>query len=208
MSKHLIVSGIGTEVGKTVVSAIIAEALGMDYWKPIQAGDLEDTDSHKVASWISNPTERIHPEAFRLNTPASPHYSAELDSITIRKEDLIIPKSKKPILIEGAGGLMVPINQKETLLDVFADWQIPVILVSRHYLGSINHTLMSIQALKDRNIPIAGILFNGEENLPSEEIIEKIGGVHILGRIAQSNEVNAEFIAEQARKLKEALKTI
>ncbi|MFT5970999.1 MAG: dethiobiotin synthetase [Flavobacteriales bacterium] len=208
MSKHLIVSGIGTEVGKTVAAAIIAEALGMDYWKPIQAGDLENTDSHKVASWISNPKERMHPEAFRLNIPASPHYSAELDGITIQKEALVIPESHNRLLIEGAGGLMVPINQQETLLDVFADWQIPVILVSRHYLGSINHTLMSIQALKDRNIPIAGILFNGEENLPSEEIIEKIGGVHIIGRVDQSNEVNAQFISEQAQKLKEALKAI
>ncbi len=205
MNSHLVVSGIGTEVGKTVAAAIIAETLGMDYWKPVQAGELHDTDTDKVSRWISNGTNRVHPESFRLQTPASPHYAAAIDGVKIEINALKIPQTEGSLLIEGAGGLMVPLNDHIHYLDVFKQWNIPVVLVSRHYLGSINHTLLSIAALKAHHIPIAGVLFNGEENQATESIIKIQGQVPILGRISETETVDAAFIQKEAARLKPAV---
>jgi dethiobiotin synthetase len=199
--KRFVVSGIGTEVGKTVASAILAEALEAHYWKPVQAGDLDNTDTMKVQRWTSK--VNCLPERYKLNTPASPHYAAAVDGITISPSDFQIPESDRNLVIEGAGGLMVPLNNEGLLyIDLFEKWQVPVILVSRHYLGSINHTLLSVDALQKRSIPIAGILFIGDENKATEEIITAITKVKILKRIPFTEEINAKFIQEQAAEYK------
>lgn len=199
--KRFVVSGIGTEVGKTVASAILAEALEAHYWKPVQAGDIDNTDTMKVQRWTSK--VKCLTERYKLKTPASPHYAAAIDGITISSSDFQIPESDRNLVIEGAGGLMVPLNNEGLLyIDLFEKWQVPVILVSRHYLGSINHTLLSVDALQKRSIPIAGILFIGDENKPTEEIITAITKVKILGRIPLAEEINAKFIQEQAAEYK------
>tara|TARA_Y100000589_G_scaffold291166_1_gene294430 strand:- start:35941 stop:36552 length:612 start_codon:yes stop_codon:yes gene_type:complete len=201
MSNHkYIVTGIGTDVGKTIVSAILAEKLKADYWKPVQAGN-EQTDSNTVKLLISNAKTKIHPECYSLKTPASPHYAAQLENILISPDDLKIPETDNHLIIEGAGGIMVPLNNEKTFLDVFKQWNLPVILVSRHYLGSINHTLLSIDILKQVDIPIKGIIFVGEENKPTETVIENISGINILGRIDYFNELNAENIKKATDKI-------
>lgn len=199
--KRFVVSGIGTDVGKTVASAIISEALEANYWKPLQAGDLDNTDTMKVQRWTSK--VNCFKERYKLRTPASPHYAASVDGITISPADFQIPESDRNLIIEGAGGLMVPLNNEGLLyIDLFEKWQVPVILVSRHYLGSINHTLLSVEALQKRSIPIAGILFIGDENKATEEIITAITKVKKLGRIPLAQEINAKFIQEQAAEYK------
>ena len=200
---RFVVSGIGTGVGKTVASAIITKALDAKYWKPVQSGDLHDTDSMKVREWTSC---EILPERYALEYPASPHWSAEMEGVKIQKEDFLIPDVTGPLVIEGAGGLMVPLNYDGLLyIDLFQEWNIPLIVISRHYLGSINHTLLTIEALQKRNIPIEGILFIGDEHLPTETIIQKLSGVRIMGRIPEVEEVNAEFVSQQAELLRPSL---
>lgn len=197
MQKYII-TGIGTEVGKTVVSAIVSEALRANYWKPVQAGDLDFSDSMKVDAWTDN--VNILEERYRLKTPMSPHAAADIDGISIASHDFQVP-DVNPLVIEGAGGLMVPLNQTGlTYLDVFQKWNLPVILVSRHYLGSINHTLMSVDALKQRGIEIKGIIFVGDEHPTTESIILKSTGLPMIIRIPMTNEVNKDFVMEQAKR--------
>jgi dethiobiotin synthetase len=193
-----IISGIGTDVGKTVASAIIAQALDATYWKPVQAGDLHFTDSMKVDRWTDDKVA-VLAERYRLNEPMSPHAAAEIDGVSIQTGDFEIPTVSGNLIVEGAGGLMVPVNTNGLVyIDLFQDWNIPVILISRHYLGSINHTLLSVEALRSRNIPIQGIVYVGDENTHTESIIAKITGLTVIGRIPLVNEVNASFIKEQA----------
>ena len=197
MQKYII-TGIGTEVGKTVVSAIVAESLRANYWKPVQAGDLNHSDSMKVDNWTDN--VNVMDERHCLKTPMSPHAAAEIDGVRIASHDFQIP-DVEPLVIEGAGGLMVPLNESGlTYLDLFQKWNLPVILVSRHYLGSINHTLMSIDALKQRSIPIKGIIFVGDEHPTTESIILKTTGIALIARIPLTNEVNKDFITEQSKR--------
>jgi dethiobiotin synthetase len=197
MSKYII-TGIGTEVGKTVVSAIVSEALRATYWKPVQAGDLDFSDSMKIEAWTDN--VKVLEERFLLKTPMSPHAAADIDGISIQSHDFRIPEAD-PLIIEGAGGLMVPLNQNGlTYLDLFKKWSLPVILVSRHYLGSINHTLMSVELLKQRNIPIKGIVFIGDEHPTTEAIILKSTELSMLVRIPMTEEVNKEFVIQQANR--------
>lgn len=205
MKRRYFITGIGTEVGKTVASAIITQALEGDYWKPIQAGDLDCSDSLKVQDWKDNSKSIFHPEAYRLNHPMSPHAAADRDGVEIQLSSIKIPETENHLVIEGAGGLLVPLNQKETILDLIAQIDCEVILVSRHYLGSINHTLMSIELLKQRNIPIKGILFNGAENKDTESIIKKMGRIEIIGRIDELENLNKSTINSVAQRLKEAL---
>ncbi|WP_300566695.1 dethiobiotin synthase [Flavobacterium sp.] len=180
----LFITGISTDVGKTIASAIITEALEADYWKPIQAGDLHHSDSDKIKNYISNPTTVIHENSYRLNTPASPHLAAELDGITIDLKKIKEPSTKNHLVIEGAGGIFVPLNEKDTVVDLIQkDYK--VIVVSRHYLGSINHTLLTIEALQNRKIKVDGIVFSGDENKATEDIIIKKTGVSFIGRIEQ-----------------------
>jgi dethiobiotin synthetase len=197
MNKRFVISGIGTGVGKTVVSAIIAEHLKSGYWKPVQAGDLDQSDAITVSSLTS--MVQIIEERYKLTEPMSPHAAAEIDGVMITEADLMIPDYDGDLVIEGAGGLMVPLNNNGlTYLDVFEKWKVPVILVSRHYLGSINHTLLSIDALQKRNIEIEGIVFVGEENKPTEEIILHNSGLKMICRIPEVEEVDRSFIEEQA----------
>lgn len=197
MQKYII-TGIGTEVGKTVVSAIVSEALRANYWKPVQAGDLDFSDSMKVDAWTDN--VNILEERYRLKTPMSPHAAADIDGISIASHDFQVP-DVNPLVIEGAGGLMVPLNQTGlTYLDVFQKWNLPVILVSRHYLGSINHTLMSVDALKQRGIEIKVIIFVGDEHPTTESIILKSTGLPMIIRIPMTDEVNKDFVMEQAKR--------
>jgi dethiobiotin synthetase len=203
---NFIISGIGTDVGKTVVSAIIAEALEAAYWKPVQAGDLHFTDSMMVNQWTSEKVTVLK-ERYLLNEPMSPHAAAAIDGVSIQAEDVQIPLTDGNLIIEGAGGLMVPLNSDGLLyIDLFEQWKIPVILISRHYLGSINHTLLSAEALKSRNIPVEGIVFVGEENNATESIILNICGLPMIGRIPIAEEVNSAFIAEQAMQMKRYFK--
>lgn len=200
----LFITGIGTDVGKTVASAIITEALEADYWKPIQAGDLDASDSHKIKSYLSNSKTVIHPNSYALNTPASPHLAAELDHITISLEHIQEPQTQNHLVVEGAGGVLVPLNTSDCVIDLIQpDYK--VIVVSRHYLGSINHTLLTIQALKNRNIAIAGIVFSGDENKATESIILNKTGVQCIGRIEQEPYFDKNVIREYADLFQEKL---
>ena len=200
----LFITGISTDVGKTIASAIITESLQADYWKPIQAGDLDHSDSHKIEAFISNKKTVIHPNSYKLNTPASPHLAAQIDGITIDINKITEPNTKNHLVIEGAGGVFVPLNETDCVIDLIKkDYK--TIVVSRHYLGSINHTLLTIEALKNKNITIVGIIFNGEENKSSEEIILKKTGISYIGRIAQEPYFDQNVISEYADVFREKL---
>ena len=200
----LFITGIGTDVGKTIASAIITEALEADYWKPIQAGDLDTSDSYKIKAYLSNDKTVIHSNSYALNTAASPHLAAELDKIVIDLEKIIEPVTENHLVIEGAGGLFVPLNNQDCVIDLIKpDYK--VIVVSRHYLGSINHTLLTIEALKNRNITIAGIVFNGDENKATESIILNKTGIKCIGRINQEPYFNQNVIREYADLFRENL---
>lgn len=200
----LFITGISTDVGKTIASSIIVEALQADYWKPIQAGDLDNSDSHKVKSQISNPKSQIFENSYKLNTPASPHFAAEMDGISIDLKKIIEPKTANHLVIEGAGGLLVPLNETDCIIDLIQkDYK--VIIVSRHYLGSINHTLLTIEALKNRKINIAGIIFNGNENKSTESIILNKTGIKYIGRIDQEPYFDQNVIREYANLFLEKL---
>jgi dethiobiotin synthetase len=202
----IFVTGIGTDVGKTVVSAVLVEALQADYWKPIQAGDLDNSDTQKVQRLVSNTKSQFHQEAYRLNTPASPHYAAELDGIDISLKNIQLPQTNNHLIIEGAGGLMVPINHKgETIIDVIKHLDASVILVSRHYLGSINHTLMSLNVIKSEGLKVEGIIFVGDENKATESIIEKLSGARILGRVPNLTTIDKSTITEVVQSFKSSL---
>ena len=199
MFKQIIVTGIGTDIGKTIVSAILTEALQGSYWKPIQAGDLDASDSLKVKALCSEHIT-ILPETYRLNKAISPHAAANIDGIKI--ENIKIPSINSNLIIEGAGGLMVPLNNDGLLYsDLIKEWNIPVILVSKHYIGSINHTLMTAEILKNKNIQVEGIIFVGDENIPSESIILKLTKLKYITRIPFVKEVTKEFIQKEAFKL-------
>jgi len=200
----LFITGISTDVGKTMASSIIVEALEADYWKPVQAGDLEHSDSHKIGKYISNDKTVIHDNSYKLNTPASPHLAAELDGITIELKQIKEPKTKNYLVIEGAGGLFVPLNDTNCIIDIIQN-DYKVIVVSRHYLGSINHTLLTVEALKNRKIKIAGIIFSGDENKATESIILKKTGIQFIGRIDEEPYFDQNVIKEYADLFRETL---
>lgn len=200
--KRYFVAGIGTDAGKTVVSAVLVEALRADYWKPIQAGDVENTDRMKVQNLVSNTTSVFHPEHYLLPYPLSPHASASLAGVEVHANSIQIPKHTAPLIIEGAGGLLVPINYDILYIDWVEKLHLEVILVSRHYLGSINHTLLSAEALKSRGIKVKGIIFNGNENNYTESVILQHTRFDFLGRIDETDTVTKEFIAQQAQGFK------
>jgi dethiobiotin synthetase len=189
--KHpLFVTGIGTGIGKTLISAILVEKLKADYWKPIQSGDLDSSDTLTVQNLVSNTISVFHPEAYRLTQPYSPHKSAGIDGITIEPEKFSLPETQNTLIIEGAGGLMVPLNDQFLMIDLIKQVDAEVILVSQNYLGSINHTLLSIDALKHRRIPIKGVIFNGPEDSSSETFILNHSQLKKLGHIPQLEKVN------------------
>jgi dethiobiotin synthetase len=203
----LFITGIGTDVGKTIASSIIVEALQADYWKPVQAGDLDNSDSHKIQSYISNSVTVIHENSYKLTTPASPHLAAKLDQITIDIQQIVEPKTANHLVIEGAGGLLVPLNNSDYIIDLIQD-DYKVVVVSRHYLGSINHTLLTLETLQSRNIPVAGIVFSGDEYPSSEEIILSKTNASFIGRIENEPYFDQKVIQYYADKFREPLQSL
>lgn len=204
--KQIFVTGISTDVGKTIASAIIVEALEADYWKPIQAGELEYSDSHKIAELISNHKTVIHENSYALKTPMSPHAAAEIDGIGIETVQIIQPKTENHIVIEGAGGLLVPLNDNETVLDIISPKH-KVIVVSRHYLGSINHTLLTVKTLLNLGHNVS-IIFSGKEHLTTERIISKMTKVPVIGRVDEEEIFDKTTIKKYADKFRNALELL
>jgi dethiobiotin synthetase len=201
MAQQYFITGIGTGIGKTITSAIITEKLKADYWKPIQSGDLAQSDSMTIESLISNNQTVIHRETYRLTQPLSPHLSAKIDGIEIELNNFQLPKTNNNLIVEGAGGLMVPLNGKELILDLIKHLNIEVILISQHYLGSINHTLLTINTLNQHNIVIKGIIFNGEENFESQSYILNYTGVKHLGNIPTLKNIDKLNVIEVGKNL-------
>lgn len=198
--RKVFITGIGTDVGKTIVAAVITEALQADYWKPIQCGSLELTDTERVKRLVDSNQTKFHPEAYRLRTPASPHHAADVENTKINWGKLKPPETENTLVIEGAGGVLVPFNYKgETMLDMAINWETEVVIVSRNYLGSINHTLLTIKVLQDSGVKVLGIIFNGESNPSSEDVIIKSTGIRVLGRIKEEYEFTKDLIREYAR---------
>ncbi|WP_044400754.1 dethiobiotin synthase [Lacinutrix sp. Hel_I_90] len=198
------ITGISTEVGKTIASAIITEALETDYWKPIQAGELDHCDTKKVKQLVSNPKSQFHDNAYALKTPMSPHAAAEIDGITINLNKIAAPKTKNHLVIEGAGGLLVPLNTKQTIIDIIQP-HYKVIVVSRHYLGSINHTLLTVNLLKQKGLEVA-IVFSGNAHKTTEDIIKKMTNVPVIGRIEEEPYFDKNVILEYAAKFRSTIK--
>lgn len=184
MSQQIVVTGTDTGIGKTVFSAGLAHLLGANYWKPIQTGLEGETDTEVVARLGSLSGDRIVPEVHRLRTPASPYHSAEIDGVRIDADSLAVPDTGgRPLVIEGAGGLMVPLSLGTLYVDVFERWRLPAVLCARTALGTINHSLLSIEALRRRHIDILGVAFIGERNAEAESAVCEIGRVRWLGRL-------------------------
>ncbi|HEY0769364.1 MAG TPA: dethiobiotin synthase [Sphingobacteriaceae bacterium] len=196
------ITAIHTDSGKTLVSAIVCELLHADYWKPIQAG--YPTDSETIRRLVSNSDTVIHPEAFKLSTPASPHAAAKVENLEIRATQLAIPYTDgRDLVVEGAGGCLVPLNDNEFVIDIASMLNCHVILVSNNYLGSINHTLLTFSELRHRKLPVAGIIFNGPANRETENIILHHTQLPCLLRIAPEKEISNETVKHNARKLNE-----
>ncbi len=197
------ITGIGTDVGKTIASAIITEALEADYWKPIQAGDLQYCDTKKVQQLISNKVSKFHSNSFALQTPMSPHAAADIDGISIEPKHIKPPKTKNHLVIEGAGGLLVPINHKHTILDLIKPTY-KIIVVSRHYLGSINHTLLTLNLLQEKGFDTS-VIFSGNEHKTTEDIIKQMTKVKIIGRIEEEPYFDKNVVKDYAEKFKSYL---
>ena len=203
---RIFVTGISTEVGKTMASAIMTEALEADYWKPVQAGELENTDSDKVANLISNSKTKIHESSYKLTSPMSPHAAAEIDGVHIERDKIKEPETDNHLVIEGAGGLLVPLNSDDTILDIIMP-NYKVIVVSRHYLGSINHSLLTINWLKQKGYDVS-VLFSGDENPTTEHIILKKTGVPSLGRINEETLFDKKVVKSYANRFKGVLESL
>lgn len=189
-----VVTGTDTDIGKTVFSAALVDALDAAYWKPVQAG-TDQTDTNTVRALSGATGDRILPEAYALRTPVSPHSSAERDGIEIETARLAVPKLDRTLIIEGAGGLLVPLTRTELQIDLYARWGIPVILCTRTALGTINHTLLSVEALKRRGIPIHGIAFIGDEIIDTQLTIVSFSGVRSLGRLPRVTPLNRSSLS-------------
>ncbi|QKC86978.1 dethiobiotin synthase [Mesorhizobium sp. NZP2077] len=199
MTVQVVVTGTDTGIGKTVFAAGLAGLLDGFYWKPVQSGLDEETDSEVVARLSDLPSGRVLPEVYRLKRPLSPHRSAELDGVAIEAAKLSLPELTGPLIIEGAGGLMVPLNRQTRFVDVFQEWQLPVILCARTALGTINHTLLSLEALRTRSIPLLGIAFIGEEMADTERTIAEMGKVRVLGRLPRLDPLTPEALCAAMR---------
>jgi dethiobiotin synthetase len=197
--RGVVVAGIGTEVGKTVTSAILCEVMGARYWKPIASGsDDGPAESVVVSRLLKNGAQRIFNERYLLRKSLSPHIAAALEGVEVSLDQFTLPVCEAPLVVELAGGIMVPLNDRATNLDLIRRLGLPVVVVSRHYLGSINHTLLTLFALRAHNIPVKGIVFNGEELPDTERIITTKGDVSVIGRIPSFGEVSQSTISEFA----------
>ena len=193
------VTGIDTDSGKTLVSAILCEALHGDYWKPIQAGYPTDRDT--IQDLVTNPDTVFYPEKYVLKTPVSPHVAASIDGVTIRLDEFVAPKTERDLIIEGAGGCLVPVNENDFVIDLASPLGCLVILVADLYLGSINHTLLTVRELQRRNLPVKGIIFNGTSNPESERIILHHSRLRCLLRIDREKQIDRSTIKSYAEKL-------
>jgi dethiobiotin synthetase len=190
----IVVTGTDTDIGKTVFAAGLTAALGARYWKPVQAGLADGSDAASVVT-LGVPADRVLPEAYRLTTPCSPHLAAEIDRVAIDPERLALPEVDSALVVEGAGGVMVPVTRELIFADLFARWAKPVVLVARTGLGTINHSLLSIEALRNRGVPILGIAFVGDAVEDSEATIAALGKVRRLGRLPRLDPLNAATLA-------------
>ena len=193
------VTAIGTDSGKSLISSILVEALKADYWKPVQAGAPGDTET--VQSLVSNPITKFHPEAHRLKMPASPHAAARYEHLHIQLDDFVLPETENELVVEGAGGVLVPLNDEDYVIDIAKELDLQVVLVSNLYLGSINHTLLTIDYLERNGFKIKGLIFNGEANPESERIIEQKSGYKVLLRLPKLSLINKEVIQYWADEL-------
>lgn len=203
-AKGLFITGIGTDVGKTVAAAVITKALDADYWKPVQCGDLDNSDSIKIARLTGM---RTLSGIFRLKAPMSPHAAADLEGIELSITQIELPKSDKQIVVEGAGGVMVPFNSKETYLDLMVKLNLPVVLVTRHYLGSINHTMLSWKVLKEAGLNVVALVISGKPHESTESHFATQMDVPFI-RINELEEVNSETISAEAERLKSSIKAL
>lgn len=199
MNARFVITGTDTGIGKTVFAAALVQALGASYWKPIQAGLADETDSETVARLTNPPSPfregSILPEAYRLDTPASPHLAADIDGVTIEIDTLTPPETNGPLVIEGAGGALVPVTRDTLYADIFARWNLPVIICARTGLGTINHSLLTIEALRHRGVPIHGVAFVGDAMPDSEAIIPTLSGVRRLGRLPRLDPLTPDTLA-------------
>ncbi|MFN1219224.1 dethiobiotin synthase [Chryseobacterium kwangjuense] len=198
----LFITGIGTEVGKTICSAVLVQYFKADYWKPVQSGDLDYTDSHKIASWTEN--TRCHPETYRFKLAASPHQSAREENTEIKIEEFRLPKTDNKLIIEGAGGLMVPLSDEVFMIDLVEKLKLPVGLVVRNYLGCINHTLLSVMALHQRKIKLELLILNGNFPPDTERVITGFinneTGIIRIPEMNQPEKDSVKAVAEQLTK--------
>ena len=204
--KQIFVTGISTNVGKTIASAIITEALEADYWKPVQSGNLKHTDTDRVKELITNQKSVFHKSSYELTSPMSPHAAAEIDGVMVDRLDIHEPETDNYLVIEGAGGLLVPLNETDTILDIIMPTY-QVVVVSRHYLGSINHTLLTINWLTSKGYDVS-VLFSGNANPHTEGIILHKTGVSLIGRIDEEPHFDKAVIKKYADQFSSILKTL
>ena len=202
---HFFITGIDTDVGKTVVSSILVEAFEADYWKPIQSGDLHASDTMFVRSMVSNTRTVCHPERHRFTRPLSPHLAAKLEQKSISLDDFQLPRTEGSLIVEGAGGVLVPLNDRDWIIDIAKMFELKVILVTRNKLGSLNHTFAMVEALRARRISVAGLVFNGQGNPDLEQFVEKRCDVPIRLRIPYEENIDPSFITKQAELNRERL---
>lgn len=197
--RSLVVAGIGTDVGKTVVSAVLCQSLKADYWKPVVSGTSEGKVDDEIIHELLGEKTRVHPCGYRLSEPLSPHIAARIDGAEIDSANLSAPETSNRLVIELAGGVLVPLNDSQTNLDLLQQWQAPVVVVSRHYLGSINHTLLTLNVLQSKKLNVAGIVFVGEELPDTEAVITRLANVPTLGTLPMVDKVNSEAIIQLAQ---------
>ncbi|MFM7235567.1 MAG: dethiobiotin synthase [Cyanobium sp.] len=198
---QLVIAGTDTDVGKTVVSALVVQGLGAHYWKPVQSGLAEGSDTERVQQLLGLPGERILPEAYRFQTPVSPHWAARMEGARIDPAALAVPRVKGPLVVECAGGLMVPLRLDAEVrllqIDQLVAWGLPVLLVARSGLGTLNHTLLSLEALHRRSIPVLGLVLNGPLHPDNPRTLEAIGGVPVLAKLPPLQPITAAGLQEQ-----------
>ncbi len=205
MNHNIFVAGIGTGIGKTVVSAILCNALKGDYWKPVQSGSKEGVDSKTVKELSSHSPFTVFPETYSFREPLAPYQASLIEGTLVDPEKFQIPTSERPIVIEGAGGVLVPITRDFFVIDLIEKLRVQVVLVSKNYLGSINHTLLTIEMLKRRRIPILGIVFNGPQNLETQRFIREYSDIPMLGEVREEDPLTPEVVAHYGDRFRNAL---
>ena len=194
---RLVVCGTDTDVGKTVVSALLVQGLGATYWKPVQSGMEGGGDTGRVQQLLGLPPERVWPEAYRLTAPVSPHWAAERDGLSIDPARLALPAGDGPLVVETAGGLLVPLRRNWLQIEQIAVWGLPVLLVARSGLGTLNHTLLSLEALSRRSIPVLGLVLNGDPHPDNPRTLEALGGVPVLAELPPLDPLDREGLERQ-----------